>query len=601
MSGNQYLFLFTIGPVQSFIAQARKTRDLFAGSQILSGLIDEAMNGATEQNSTNSFVFPCKASVSKPNRFLAIVSTDDIQLFGDKIETVVRTKWAQLATKSFHSAGLSENLPILDEALIADFSTQSCFELIARQSSIAARQISEFPDVYWAAIEYDGTEYASKLRKLEELFGGVKNVRTFCQLDEVEGSRKCVLDGQRTALFYRPGVDANGNKRKPNFLSRECRPVKKWLDPGEALSAVSLVKRHFDKSGAYFPSTAEIALMDHIGEQWKKTYEKYFYGEIDYQLFYKENRTEKNLQKQGIEKKTEDDLDVIGNVFSELTGENPTKYYALLLFDGDDFGKLWAGHGLRDDVSLKEFHNDLAEQLHKYANQARSYLARPKGVTAYTGGDDFLGFVNLNSLFDVLRELRVKFDKLVSEPLKEHLNEGQAITFTAGVAIAHYKTPLGEVLKKARATEKRAKDVPGKDAYGIAVMKHSGETREGFLHFNLEAQTDTLSALKRVVSELKSPDGFSNTFIKAFEREMHYMLDKEDGTVGLNDGALRTELHRVLSRSAKTFGKDREKKADDFLWIIESLRQASDAESGMKNFLSLLDICDFIKRETSEG
>jgi hypothetical protein len=30
MSAQQYLFLFTIGPVQSFIAQARKTRD-FSG------------------------------------------------------------------------------------------------------------------------------------------------------------------------------------------------------------------------------------------------------------------------------------------------------------------------------------------------------------------------------------------------------------------------------------------------------------------------------------------------------------------------------------------------------------------------------------------
>lgn len=38
MSGSSYLFLFTIGPVQSFIAQARKTRDLYAGSKILGGL-----------------------------------------------------------------------------------------------------------------------------------------------------------------------------------------------------------------------------------------------------------------------------------------------------------------------------------------------------------------------------------------------------------------------------------------------------------------------------------------------------------------------------------------------------------------------------------
>ncbi len=42
MSSKQYLFLFTIGPVQSFIAQARKTRDLYAGSAILGEIIDAA-------------------------------------------------------------------------------------------------------------------------------------------------------------------------------------------------------------------------------------------------------------------------------------------------------------------------------------------------------------------------------------------------------------------------------------------------------------------------------------------------------------------------------------------------------------------------------
>ncbi|MBV5288935.1 type III-B CRISPR-associated protein Cas10/Cmr2 [Pelodictyon phaeoclathratiforme] len=34
MSSTQYLFLFTIGSPQTFIAQARKTHDLFAGSAV---------------------------------------------------------------------------------------------------------------------------------------------------------------------------------------------------------------------------------------------------------------------------------------------------------------------------------------------------------------------------------------------------------------------------------------------------------------------------------------------------------------------------------------------------------------------------------------
>lgn len=605
MSSQQYLFLFTIGPVQDFIEQARKTRDLFAGSQILSELTHEAMRGVIEQNINNSFVFPFFElidSASKPNRFLAKVNTDDIQLFGKKIEAIVRTKWAKMATKSFRSAGLSQNLPILDEALIADLSKQSCFELIARQSSIAARQISEFPDVYWAAIEYDGADYNSKLGKLGQLFGGVKNVRRFCQLGETDGSRKCALDGQCTALFYRTSIDVNGKHRKPNFLSNESNSINSTLlDPGEALSAVSLVKRYYQNVHGGFPSTAEIALMDRIDEKWATTYNEYFDGEIDYQLFYKDNLTRNNLQKQGINTKTEVDLDEISGKFGELTRGNPTKYYALLLFDGDDFGKLWSGARLREEVSLMEFQKKLAKQLHEYAEKARDCLDKPKGQVVYTGGDDFLGFVNLNFLFKVLAELRQTFDKIVSEPLREELKEGKRITFTAGVAIAHYKTPLGEVLKKARATEKRAKELrSAKDAYGIAVMKHSGETREGFLPFNGFGQSDTLCALMRVVDELKDPKGFSNTFIHAFEREMLSLSDREDGAVGLNDKALRTELGRLLSRSAKTFGREREKKVGDCLEVVDSLRYTSESALGMQNFLSLLDICDFIKRETSK-
>jgi CRISPR-associated protein Cmr2 len=426
----------------------------------------------------------------------------------------------------------------------------------------------------------------------------------FCQLNEEEGSRKCALDGQRTALFYRPGVEASSKWAKRNFVSDERREVEKLLDPGEALSAVSLVKRHYELQNGHFPSTAEIALMNLIGfdeKKWEAAYKSYFIGDVDYQLFYEENLTKKSLKKQGIGIKTTATLDTIINEFRELAGNNLTKYYALLLFDGDDFGKLWSGARLREEVSLMEFQKKLAEQLHKYAEKARDCLAKPKGQVVYTGGDDFLGFVNLNFLFEVLAELRKTFDEIVSEPLREYLVEGKRITFTAGIAIAHYKTPLGEVLKKARAVEKQAKELRSeKDAYGIAVMKHSGETREGFLPFNGSEKTDTLNALMSVVNELKDPKGVSNMFINAFAREMHLLMDKNGLVNGIKDQTLSTELGRLLSRSAKTTGKEKEKKVNACLEVVEALRIAGVNARGMQNFLSLLDICDFFKRETSK-
>ena len=41
---SQYLVVYSIGPVQSFIARARKTEDLWSGSYLLSELVGQAMN-----------------------------------------------------------------------------------------------------------------------------------------------------------------------------------------------------------------------------------------------------------------------------------------------------------------------------------------------------------------------------------------------------------------------------------------------------------------------------------------------------------------------------------------------------------------------------
>ncbi|HWQ41725.1 MAG TPA: type III-B CRISPR-associated protein Cas10/Cmr2 [Desulfosporosinus sp.] len=606
MPAQQYLFLFTIGPVQSFIAQARKTRDLYAGSKIISDLIDAAIVAAGKEK----VIFPDKDSDSKPNRFLAKVFSEDIQDFGKNIENSVRRKWVQIAAEVFKTADLSEDLRKIDEKLIQLLPFKSCVDVLENVSSIAVRQIIEFPDIYWAAIEYnEGDDYKSEHDELNRLLGGVRNVRKFCQLDEHEGSRKCSLDGERTALFYRETVDVNGKNQKPNFLSEESSRVRASLDSGEALSAVSLVKRFYQKSNIRFPSTAQVALMHIINDSWYSAYNKCFKGEVDYQLFYEENLTEKNLEKQGIDKKPEYDLESIITTMRELIKEKQaTKYYALLMFDGDDFGKIWSGDMLNDCNQLEHFHQELAKRLHDYAQAARECLDEPKGKTVYTGGDDFLGFVNLNYLFALIGELRVKFDELVSLPLSTYLKEGHAITFTAGMAIAHYKAPLGEVINKARSIEEKAKrNIAGKDGFGIAIMKHSGEMQEAFLRFYPKdlaheslVSLGTLTLLREIVDNLKSETGFSNTFIKSFGWEMRQLMDKK-GFVSLSEQAIRTEFRRLLDRSSKKYGQEKDKAVQDFLKIVDSLWQVAERNFGISNFLSLLDICDFIKRETSRN
>src|ERR1035438_3366901 len=76
----KYLFTASVGPVRSFIMAARKTRDLYAGSMLLS----EAAKAAARQLVAHELIFPAasEAELNSPeftavNRVLAVVDTED--------------------------------------------------------------------------------------------------------------------------------------------------------------------------------------------------------------------------------------------------------------------------------------------------------------------------------------------------------------------------------------------------------------------------------------------------------------------------------------------------------------------------------------------
>ena len=54
----KYLFLVSIGPVQDFIASARRTRDLWFGSWLLSELSKAAAQEIVNTSTGNSLIFP---------------------------------------------------------------------------------------------------------------------------------------------------------------------------------------------------------------------------------------------------------------------------------------------------------------------------------------------------------------------------------------------------------------------------------------------------------------------------------------------------------------------------------------------------------------
>jgi CRISPR-associated protein Cmr2 len=129
-----------------------------------------------------------------------------------------------------------------------------------------------------------------------------------------------------------------------------------------------------------------------------------------------------------------------------------------------------------------------------------------KGKLLYAGGDDVLAMVSVDDLLRCLMLLRLAYSGVWPEQdgladllgvdredrmarlgrgfalFRENGNEGTRLlrlmgekaTASAGAVVAHHQTPLARVLRELRATEKRAKQEGGRDAFSLNLLKRSG-------------------------------------------------------------------------------------------------------------------------------
>jgi CRISPR-associated protein Cmr2 len=331
---NNSLFLFTIGPVQSFISQARKAQDFYMGSFMLSYFTFIAMEEVIENYGPSSIIYPDlykqplmdwylknKGIAPKnfnsahitlptiPNRFVAIIGTTD----KNKIEEISKNMIIKIKNEIKRTKE-----KILEELKI---------KLSDTQKEILQNQLSDFPQIYWVAIpwrkedndlqiddlkdfftddkinnwkelykfanekgEYPpniGFLYQLLYTALEKSMGVRKNLREFEQKQE-EG-RKCSVCGERNVLFFRERKNENKFKRYNRDAINLINKINpKYLDDGEGLCALCFLKRTFEiylekKFGSIFkdfsfPSVAEVACADFKKkalEKAKEDFDKY--------------------------------------------------------------------------------------------------------------------------------------------------------------------------------------------------------------------------------------------------------------------------------------------------------------------------------------
>jgi len=182
------LLALAIGPVQPFIAAARSTSDLWAGSHLLARLSWEVMKPVVQALGPDAILFPrlrgvplvdlwlrdeCDLpaewfkscdwqqessdsnplfSAALPNRFVAVVPANQAQELAEKCQTHVR-KWLQDKGKEVVDRLLKEVREAHDESLY-------CYQQMREQ-------LDGFPEVHWSAVPFSLIGVEDKERQTE--------------------------------------------------------------------------------------------------------------------------------------------------------------------------------------------------------------------------------------------------------------------------------------------------------------------------------------------------------------------------------------------------------------------------------------------------
>lgn len=568
----KYLFAYSISPVQTFIAQARKIQDLYAGSSILSHLVDDTMK---QFSKSDEIIFPMANYPSKPNRITAIIDKDNPYEFGANLEAYTKKRLKEYIDKIYNEYTDGKKPSNFDE------------------------QLNNFLQIRWCCVPYDETNYRDGYKKLESLFNSVKNVREFNQIEET--GRKCSLCGERNALIY------NVKDNVPRYAQKDFVNLHDGrIIENEGLCSICFGKRFYNKG--FSDSTASIAAMDikyflknsSEGLPMLINYKGMFSSTgFDDEMFFEENINEEHFRKADYKylisniETIKDSYDKLKK-FCKANNKKIKSYYALAAFDGDSMGKWFNGEKIKDDVDLKEFVSELSKRLGEYAAWITKDIKEPYGKVIYAGGEDYLVFINLDGLFETIEKLRYEFDEKVNKPLKKYFkNQNDDITFSAGIVISHYKHPLSNTLNYAREMAEYSKDLHGKDAFTVAVIKHSGEIcRTRYKWFKDEMFTPEMIAQ---ITKLIGSGVFSDTFIKNIENE--FKPFENDNVETVDDKIINCELKRLVKRSyAVRDSKTKESDISSMQNIVRNIYSNSYKDDKLNNFFSLLDIANFCGR-----
>jgi len=583
------LMVFSLTPVQGFIARARKMRDFWTGSVILSWLAFEGLRWIMENLGADHVLYPSlidqplvnaylerewKVSgpfkprlwekapgeiASLPNKFLFLIPFGKADEIAGEIKKAITENWQSLARMTL--AYLTAR-----QEMTADDGKQL--------DSLFERQTSRFWDFQWAAARLAEHEDKQELSALldasqwERQFAYLEAICPFLEKREYsvrnasrgilystshslvqsalaaekarktvnrqeEPGEKCQICGEFEVLHTQPWQGEKADVYKSRLSAfwdslKEEQTNDVDFKENERLCAICTIKRllprvlkkkemndhilfrAFGKADT-FPSTTEMALHSHFQRRTPKPND------------HERRKIAQNLHR--------DEEQVRGEKL-----KNSDKYYAILLMDGDNMGKLINGETIAatwngimhpeivDRLRRPDFdalyrdpwksiyecpsrnrrlvtpaiHAAISEALADFSVYGvASIVKKHDGRLIYAGGDDVCAFMPIRSVLTAAREIRDYYvsvfrfidgdrnsaivrDEWIPSPgkLSVNLGVGPGISISAAVLICHHKESLTQMIGRAQQLLKdKAKNEAERNACAVELRKRHGGSR----------------------------------------------------------------------------------------------------------------------------
>lgn len=472
---NSWLLEISLGPVQGFIAAARRSRDLWAGSYILSELVRAAAAKMIDQRA--ELIYPLAPRVQRENPqqdsnlsniLLARIDGVDeeaVRAIASAVKQAARDRlasFADTAMRDWQGAG------------------------VALRNDLWKSQVADAIEAYaaWAAIPAVGEggrpAYRVAYDNLKQALAARKNTRDFAPMfatdaaDKGAGVPKCSFDGLRESVL-------------PN--ERQQFPPRFGLSRGEQLDALGCIKRVVGRTERF------TALSRFAADGWLKkldaekrrelagAYERLVSDDValatrssgsggagvfpyDGGLLFSERYDIAARDCQGNAAAITALAD-LGKVLRPLWKRygRPCPYGVLLIADGDRMGRFV------DQSQSAADHQRVSDAVAAFADRVPQLARDFGGQCVFAGGEDLTVFLPLAAVVDSAFALHEAFTTAMAAVVADLARDDADArpTLRVGAAICHVLEPLGVIRQRAAAAEKFAKGEAGSPAQGNAL------------------------------------------------------------------------------------------------------------------------------------